>query len=351
MKKLLLSLLALSSIAFVSNAQDVHFTQYFKSPLTLNPAQTGLIDAEWRASANFRTQWYEISKNPYVTGSVAFDLPILRNKLPEGDAIGLGVLGLYDKAGSGGLQNTTLGLSLAYHKSLGIDKQHTISLGVQGYFVQKSIDFSKLIFGDQFDPTMPNYLRPVSDENFSNTDLNYPDFNAGVLYSGRLSEHATLYAGFSMYHLTRPTETFMNNGNTASTQDLKINYRYAGFLGGSFDLNDKVTSYVSTTYVQHGSASEFLIGGAVGFILNPGHSAYTENTVLYLGGWYRFGDAIAPYIGIEWTNMSIGFSFDTTISSLGGAVRNQGAYEFSLVYNGFIDKVKKRTYNFACPKF
>lgn len=351
MKKLLLNLLALSSIAFVSNAQDIHFTQYFKSPLTLNPAQTGLIDADWRASANFRMQWYEITNNPYTTGSVAFDLPILRNKLPEGDALGLGVLGVYDKAGSGGLQNTTLALSLAYHKALGIDKQHTISLGVQGSFVQKSVDFSKLIFGDQIDPTMPNYLRPVSNENFSNSDLNYPDFNAGVLYSGRLSEHATLYAGLSMYHITRPTETFMNNQNSSSNIDLRINQRFAGFLGGSFDLNEKITTYVSTTYVTQGSASEFLIGGAVGFILNPGHSQYTENTVFYLGGWYRFGDAIAPYIGLEWTNMSLGFSFDATVSSLANQVRNQGAYEVSLVYNGFIEKVVKRTYNFACPKF
>lgn len=349
MKKLLLSILTVSSVALVSNAQDVHFTQYFKSPLTLNPAQTGLIDGDWRASANFRTQWYNLTPNPYITGTVAYDMPLLRGKLPDGDALGIGVLGLFDKAGSGGLQNTTLGISLAYHKAFGMNKQHTVSFGVQGYLVQKSIDFSKLTFGDQYDPSMPDYLRPVSNENFSTTDLTYPDFNVGLLYSGKVSENATLYGGFSMYHLTRPEESFLNSSSEAV--DLKINHRFAGFLGGSFDVNENITTYVSTTYVQQGSAWEYLIGGAVGFVLNPGHSRDVGNTTLYLGGWYRFEDAFAPYIGLEWTNMSIGFSFDVTTSSLATAVKNQGAYEVSLVYNGFINKVMNRSYNFACPKF
>src|SRR5690554_5747841 len=192
MKKLILSAIILGGLSLTIQAQDVHFTQYFRSPLTLNPAQTGLIASDWHASANFRTQWYSVSSNPYVSGTVAFDMPLLREKLPEGDALGIGVLGLYDKAGSGGLQNTTLAISLAYHKSFGMDKQHTLSLGVQGALVQKSIQFDKLIFGDQFDPTLPSYLRPVTNEQFANADLTYPDFNVGLMYSGRVSEHATI---------------------------------------------------------------------------------------------------------------------------------------------------------------
>src|SRR6218665_3926645 len=170
MKKVLLSAMALAGISLGSWAQDVHFTQYFTSPLTLNPAQTGLTQNDWRASANFRTQWYTVSDNPYISGTVAFDIPTLRGKLPEGDALGIGVLGLYDKSGTGGLQNTTVGLSVAYHKAFGVEKQHTLSLGVQGYLVQKSIQFDKLVFGDQFNPGDPsNYLR--TQENFGNADL------------------------------------------------------------------------------------------------------------------------------------------------------------------------------------
>src|SRR5690606_17598419 len=136
MKKIILGLLSMASIGVV-NAQDVHFTQYFTSPLTLNPAQTGLIENDWRAAANVRQQWYTVSDNPYMSGTISFDMPILRGRLPEGDAMGIVVIGLYDRAGAGGIQNTTLGLSLAYHKAFGIDKQHAVSFGVQAALVQK----------------------------------------------------------------------------------------------------------------------------------------------------------------------------------------------------------------------
>ena len=350
MKKLLLSTLLMGSLSFSGLAQDVHFTQYFASPLTLNPAQTGLIASDWRASANVRNQWYSVSDNNpgYVSGTVAFDMPLLRGKLPEGDAMGIGVMGLYDKSGTGGLQNTTLALSLAYHKSFGFDKQHTISLGVQGYLVQKSINFDKLVFGDQFDPGNPAGYLPTTLESFPNSDLTYPDFNTGLLYSGRLNDRSTLYAGLSYYHLTRPEEKFLGTGNN---ENVKINSRYTAYLGGSLTLNENVVSYLSTMYEQQGPAWEYLIGGALGFVMNPGHADDAKNTVFYLGAWYRYADAVTPYIGFEWSRMSIGISYDVTLSNASAMTDNQGAFEISLIFNGFINKTQHRKYNFACPRF
>lgn len=340
----------MAGISLGAFAQDVHFTQYFTSPLTLNPAQTGLTQNDWRASANYRSQWYTVSDNPYMSGTVSFDMPVLRGKLPEGDALGIGALFLYDKSGTGGLQNTTFGFSLAYHKSFGIDKQHTLSLGVQGYMVQKSIQFDKLVFGDQFNPSSPGgFISGTSAEQFGNADLTYPDFNAGLMYSGRVAENATLYGGVAFYHLTRPEEKFLNS--VAASPAVKINSRISASLGGSFDLNENTVMYVSTMYQKQGPAWEFLMGGAVGFVMNPGHDEFTRNTVFYLGGWYRYGDAIAPYIGFEWSRMKIGFSYDVTMSSAQNMTSGQGAYEVSLIYNGIINKVTRKSYNFACPKF
>lgn len=346
MRKALLGILALGCISLNTTAQDVHFTQYFTSPLTLNPAQTGLTQNDWRASANFRSQWYTMG-NPYVSGTVAFDMPILKGKLPEGDAMGIGLLGMYDKAGSGALQNTTLGLSVAYHKAFGYDKQHTLSLGVQGYFVQKSLQFDKLIFGDEFNASSPlGYIPNSTKEQSAGGDLTYPDFNAGLMYSGQVSEKATMYGGLAFYHLTRPEERFIGTGTP-----LKINNRISAHIGGSIEMNENTVLYLSAMYQKQGPASELLLGGAVGFIMNPGHDEYTRNTVFYLGAWYRHGDAFAPYIGFEWSKMKIGISYDVTMSGFSPAVQGQGAYEFSVIYNGVISKVTKRKYNFACPKF
>lgn len=346
MKRLLLNTVAIAGISMGTWAQDVHFTQYFTSPLTLNPAQTGLTESDWRASANYRTQWYTVSNNPYMSGTIAFDIPTLKGKLPEGDALGIGLLGLYDRSGAGGLQNTTVGLSVAYHKAFGMDKQHTLSLGVQGYLVQKSIQFDKLIFGDQLNANIPGGVITTTGEQFGSADLTYPDFNAGIMYSGRVAEKATLYGGFAYYHFTRPEEKFLNSGTA-----VKINSRFSAHLGGSFEMNENTVMYLSTMYQKQGPASEFLLGGAVGFVMNPGHDEFTRNTIFYLGAWYRYGDAIAPYIGFEWSRMKIGFSYDVTLSSAQNMTGGQGAYEVSVIYNGIINKITRKKYNFACPKF
>ena len=85
MKKLLLGLSAAVLFSGSLMAQDVHFTQYFTSPLTLNPAMTGLVADDLRFSGNYRQQWASVSPNPYITGSMSFDIATLKGKLPEGD--------------------------------------------------------------------------------------------------------------------------------------------------------------------------------------------------------------------------------------------------------------------------
>lgn len=345
MKKILLGIGAATMLTTTALAQDPHFTQYFTSPLTLNPALTGLTQGDLRFAANYRQQWASVSSNPYTTGTLSYDMAAMKGKFDNGDAIGIGVIGLYDKSGAGGLQNVTVGLSLAYHHSFGQEKQHTVSIGIQGNLVQKSLDFTKLKFEDQFDFSTGGTPYNTS-ENVGNSDLTYPDFNLGVMYSGRINEHGTAYVGFSYYHLTEPVETFLNDNH-------KIHSRYTGYVGGSFDLNENIVLYASGLYQAQASSTEVLLGAAVGFVLNPGHDMeYQKNTVLYLGGWYRYGDAVAPYVGFEFSKMKIGISYDVNMSGFAPATKNAGGYELSLIFNGLINKRERTpTYNFACPKF
>lgn len=344
MKRSLLGLGVSLMLAGSALAQDVHFTQYFTSPLTLNPALTGLVPDDLRLAANFRTQWASVSTNPYITGTISYDMAMLKGKLPEGDALGIGMLVLYDKSGTGGLQNTTAALSLAYHKGFGRDKMQHLSIGLQGYLVQKHLDFSKLKFEDQFNASTGGTPYNTQ-ETFTNADLSYPDFNGGLMYSGQVSEHATAYAGVSYYHMTQPVETFLNDNH-------QIHSRTTAYLGGSFDLNENTVLYASALYQAQAAATEVLVGAAVGFIMNPGHDLdYQRNTILYLGSWYRYNDALAPYIAIEWSKMRIGLSYDVNVSTFTPATKGLGAYEISLLYFGRINKHERApAYNWSCPK-
>lgn len=348
MKKLIPGVCAAMIAVGSVQAQDIHHTQYFATPLTLNPAMTGLTKFDTRVSMNYRAQWYSVSSTPYQTGVVSFDMATLKGKLPDGDALGIGIVGAYDRSGAGALTNTTVGLSLAYHKAFGVEKQHTLSFGAQGLLVQKSIAFDKLKFEDQLDPVTGEVARN-SQETFPNKDLTYPDFNVGLMYSGRINDHGTAYAGVAYHHLTRPVEQFL----AAGKEDFRIHSRINAYMGGSFDLNENTVLYASAQYQSQASATEVMLGAAAGFVLNPGHDPeYRSNTVFYLGAWYRYGDAICPYVGFEWTKFTLGVTYDVNASSFSAATGGQGAYELSLTFNGRINKRdREQRYNFSCPKF
>jgi type IX secretion system PorP/SprF family membrane protein len=261
--------------------------------------------------------------------------------------LGVGLLALYDKSGTGQLTNTTLGLSTAYHHAFGDaeDKPTVLSVGAQAYIVQKSINIADLRFGDQYNPLNPNSF-VTTKESFNNRDLSYADFNSGAMLTGYVNEKSTYYVGGSYYHITRPTESFLFVNNAP-----KINSRLSLSAGGNIQMNDNLMLLASTMFQKQGPATEFLLGGACGFIMNPLHDEYTANSILYLGTWYRLQDAIAPYMAFEWGKSKLGLSYDITTSSFTAATKGQGALEISYVYNGCIIRNDAKKYNFACPRF
>jgi len=94
-------------------AQDLHFSQFFNSPLTTNPANTGFIpDGDYRLGINYRDQWSSVMSVPYKTMSAFGDVQLMKNKFDNG-WIGLGGVILRDVAGSGNLTSTKLYGSVA----------------------------------------------------------------------------------------------------------------------------------------------------------------------------------------------------------------------------------------------
>src|SRR5687767_5954792 len=137
--------LVLLSFSF---AQDLHFSQFFNSPLSTNPANTGFIpDADYRIGANYRNQYVNVLSVPYKTISVYGDAQLLRNKLETG-WLGLGGLILRDVAGSGNLTSTKVYGSLAYHQMLGYSS--LLSAGFNVGWANKTVDLTRLKFPDQF---------------------------------------------------------------------------------------------------------------------------------------------------------------------------------------------------------
>src|SRR5213082_2142319 len=92
--------LAICILYYSTNAQDLHFSQYFNSPLLVNPANTGFApDVDWRAGINYRNQWASITPNPYKTMYAWGDIQLFNNRFENG-WVGVGAGLLRDAAGS-----------------------------------------------------------------------------------------------------------------------------------------------------------------------------------------------------------------------------------------------------------
>ncbi|RYZ31969.1 MAG: type IX secretion system membrane protein PorP/SprF, partial [Sphingobacteriales bacterium] len=77
-------------------AQDLHFSQFYQSPLTTNPANTGFIpDADYRIGGNYRNQYSSIMQQPYKTMSLFGDAQVFRDRFENG-WLGLGAVVLSD---------------------------------------------------------------------------------------------------------------------------------------------------------------------------------------------------------------------------------------------------------------
>lgn len=322
-------------VSFFVNAQDPHFSQFFSSPLTLNPAFTGKFDGTVRISGNYRNQWPAFS-NVYTTSTLSIDFDILKNKLPDYDRWGLGIIALTDKAGGGVLTSNYIGLSTSYHKALDEDGFKQIGIGFQGTYGQKRLDNSKLYFEDML---TPYGFTGVTQEVFNtqNLNVNYLDVNAGLLFSASTDETNNFYIGASMYHINRPHQSFLG-------ADWNIATRTTISAGGYFPVSDILTLHTSGIFQYQAAATETVIGGA---LAAPIDSKSEDPSNVYAGLWYRFGDALIPYIGLEFSGMRIGASYDVNVSSLKAASQSRGGMEISLIY------VKKPPgfKGIPCPKF
>lgn len=317
-------------------AQDPHFSQFFSSPLTLNPAFTGKFDGSLRAAGNYRNQWPSINR-AYQTATLSVDFPIMQKHIAANDTWGLGLMGYTDKSANAAVNFTYLSVSTAYHKGLDEDGYQQLGVGFQATYANMTINTGNLKFEDQLTSTG---FTGVSSEIFSGSTLksHYMDLNAGLLYTGSTSDKNNFYAGISVYHITQPKQQF--------TGALYLLSPRATFhAGGYFPANDLITVHLSALHTTQGKAHETVFGGAAQ--LKVGNPDADKPVSLYAGSWIRLKDALIPYVGLEFSDFRLGLTYDVNTSSLQTASNSRGGIEISLIYI----KKPEQSRGLPCPKF
>lgn len=322
-------------------AQSLHFSQWFNSPLTTNPANTGFIpDADYRIGANYRTQWSTVMSVPYKTMSIFGDAQLLRNKIENG-WIGLGGVVVSDVAGAGKLTTNKLYGSLAYHQMLG--NSTLLSAAFKAGWVNKRINTSDLIFPDQFDGKFFSNQLPTGVV-LDVRSISYLDLQTGINYAYFPSDKIYLNGGFSIWHVNRPQESFFSTEQVAYNS--RLSPRYTAFLNGSIKSSGQVILNPMAYYTRQAGASEFAAGLYIQYNLRNDVEAQ-----LLAGLYYRNGDALIPMIGLTWNSVRLLFSYDVTISSLKNYNQSRGAWEFSLLNYGIYNEYKGDKRQSLCPVF
>lgn len=338
-------LVAVITATFQANAQDLHFSQYESQTSLVNPGLVGNYDGSYRISAIFRSQWASaLGQDGYQTVGADVDFCLLEGYL-KGDKLAIGVGFFNDRSGAAAYDNTSANLTVAYHKILGKNGNHRLSLGLQAAYLQSSI--SNPLFADQFNGfNETNNL--TSKEIFSHNVYRF-DFNAGLYYRGNFSDRVKLGLGLGVYHLTSPNQSLVTSQLTGlSSSILPRRYDADVNLEIFVDAHKKWSLTPSLLFMYQTPFAEYLPGVAATYYFNTG---FRNNNSISIGIRYRSGgstpDAVIPTVNMQFRNVKLGFSYDANVSGLSTSTNNRGAFELSLLYVG--ETIKSYKANQSLP--
>lgn len=332
-------------------SQDQHFSQFFASPLTLNPALTGAFDGKYRLATIYRDQWGNITDVPFRTFGSAIDLrfPVTLGERSGSDAFGGGIQFFSDKVPSFDFSTTQMQLSLAYHKALSRSNDQFLSVGFQAGIVQKNLNYENLNFDDQFNGT--NAFAEPTAEVLPGNNFSYLDFAAGINYTYAPSGKPGIFAGVAISHFSQPQLSFFyDKRNTTQRGFDELHIKYTAYLSGQVPIGERLAIHPRAMAHLQGPHVAAHIGTNFRFLLDG-----SKGTAIHLGAWgrsvrdeaWRVGlESVVGMLGLEFSNVLLGLSYDANVNPLVFNGRQQSAFEISLAYLGsFVNE------SVLCPRF
>ncbi len=333
-------------IGLNSFAQDPNYSQFYNNPIYYNPAMTA-INNGMAFRMNARNLWGPIPGR-FNTYSASLDAQSVYK-------MGLGAYAYSDVAGEGLLRTGAAYITYSYRA---IDsKNFILQAGASGGFVNKSIDYSKLVFSDQLDETQGQ----VYNTNFINpnrSSVQYADFHTGIVarFNGanhkqsKVLKRFMVTTGAALHHLSQPNDGLLNG----SSNNLPMRLLFHGNV--NLLINEFVLAPGAIYEIQN-QFKTFSVG--VNFVNQPlTVGLWMRNRTGALDGKqydsfiFTAGCRLPEGNNFTWRVM---YNYDITISRL--KTSSYGTHEVSLVME-FGKKVlferyvkarsSKRTYQ--CPK-
>ncbi len=324
-KKILLLLLCCFMIQFLQS-QDIHFTQFYNAPLTLNPALAGDLEKNHRINLNYRNQYSEVLRgDAYNAYNLSYDKKV---SLKNGNALGMGFSSFADRAGELNFGTNQGHLSIAYHKRLGSDTlaKHILSFAVEYGIVERKVDLTNARWPSQHDgnggfcPTCPEPQGPSF-----NPDFLHSDINIGLNWSSKISSSFSFAIGTAIRHLNQPNISFYGDQSNE-----KLSQRFTAHAQANWKLGTVTSLSPRFLYNQQGAYKESTLGMLLDFelgkpSLSVGHYLRMSNEIV--GGINS--DAFITVFSMDFNVFRFGISFDVPLSNDTRGGGNNGAAELT----------------------
>lgn len=372
-KRIVILLVAVLGLSVMRvQAQDPMFSQFYANPLFLNPAMAGTNVCP-RLAFNFRDQWPSMP-GTFMSFAASYD--------EHFDKIygGIGVQLWGDRAGEGGILNT-YNASAMYSFKVKVSKKFNMRFALEAAYQNKSLDWTKLTFGDMIDPrygfvystneNIANYINKINTLDFSFGFLGYTPH----VYFGFAAKHI---ATLSLSGKTTPYSFLSGNADGNFYDMLKL----TAHVGANFDLKRK--SKKETSFGDISISPNFIYEHQLGFNYFS-EGLYMKFYPFTVGVWCRHGltykydeplrdqngqvimsadsitpmtqrtniynsDAIIFMFGLEYDMFKIAYSYDLTISRLASATTG-GSHEVSVQLLLPCPKKRKAIKDLKCPSF
>lgn len=335
--------LVLLILSTAARAQDIHFSQFYETPLLRNPSLAGIFTGDYRIQTTFRDQWNSFA-DAYRTGSLNAEVKWSIGH--QNDYITTALQALYDKAGTAALTTTEFLPAFNYHKSLSDQRPMFLSLGFMGGLVEKTLDLSKVTTNSQYngtayDPALPN------GETILTPNVHYLDGSLGLSFNTAFGpgNQNSMYVGFAYHHLNRPKNSFYKN------PAIELDPKTVISAGVKTIVNDYSYFTLYGDYSRQGPSTETILGVLYSYRLGPDPENYAY-TVTF-GSLLRWNDALIPVVKLEMNSFTVGCSYDVNVSRLNTVSNSRGGFELSLSYTGLLNRDHDRTFGgkYHDPRF
>lgn len=313
---IILAIIIKTSAINFGYSQEPYYSQFYNSPTYYNPAMTGL-NTGLNIRLGYRNQWPQYNDD---LKSYFFSVDVAERFMPGSG--GLGLIFDTNKEGTGFIKRTMAGVQSSVRVKV---RRHWISqFGFSLAYVQKEIDKSDFIWGDQLDDKH-GWLYPNSSfAGLTEKKISYPDITLGLVLNYERRNLKSNY-GFAIHHVTKPNESF-------SSLEIKLARKY---IFTSDFVIVQISNPKKGFKFNPGLLYEYMTGFHT-FTLGVN----IAKSVLYMGAWYRNKQSqiynyqsLVLVTGInvpmvnKYSRLKLMYSYDVSITELTG---NGGAHEITL---------------------